>query len=418
MEVSPKIRSSCRVCGFAQMKDILSLGNQFVTNFVDSPQQEQIRIPLELIFCNNCKLLQLRHTTPSEILYRQYWYKSGISTSMRAALADVVNKAIQMVDLDPYDIVIDIGSNDGTTLRLFPKNIPLTLVGFEPAKNLIEESQIGTSVIINDFFNYDSYKKIFGNKKAKIITAVAMFYDLEDPNKFVDDIVNCLHSNGVFIIQMNYLMLMLEQNAFDNISHEHLEYYSLESLRYLLNKHDLEIFDVELNNVNGGSFRVYVKHKGASVKTVDAAENRIKELMERERKMMLNDAQTYIDFAKRINILKEKVHGFIEQEVKNGKTIYIRGSSTRGNVTLQFFGIDHRLIKKAGDRNKDKYGKYIVGTEIPIVPVEQAMAEKPDYFLVLPWHFIDELVGEAKDYLNSGGKFIVPMPEFKIIGSS
>ena len=414
MNVEPRIIAVCRVCHSATLEEVLSLGNQFVTNFLDSPDQTEVKVPLELVFCKNCKLLQLRHTTPAQLLYRWYWYKSGISPSMRAALADVTRKAVSLVNLQSEDLVLDIGANDGTLLRTYHGSTTATLVGFEPAKNLID-SQDKEYTIINDFFNKQILQKMFPNRRAKIVTAIAMFYDLDDPNSFVADVASCLHEDGVFIIQMNYLPAMLELNAFDNIGHEHLEYYSMKSLKYLLRLHGLEVFDAERNNVNGGSFRVYVRRPNANVTEFEGSERRIRELEEQEELMRLEDKRTYVDFAGRVDQIKVQARSFLERETGKGKIVYIRGASTRGNTTLQYLGIDHKLIRKATDRNRDKWGKFIPGTRIPIIPVEQGFEERPDYFLVLPWHFLDELIEEAKEYLKSGGKFIVPLPNFRIL---
>ena len=256
-------RERCRVCGSPNLESVLSLGNQFISNFVDSAGEEAYTAPLELVLCNRktggCGLVQLKHTVPRDLLYRQYWYKSGINQSMRNALADITDKIEKKVSLSQGDIALDIGCNDGTLLRSF-RTKGLVLAGFEPATNLIPEAQVGTSKIINDFFGAGAFHREFDSRKAKVITAIAMFYDLEDPNVFVSDLKQILDESGICVIQQNYLPSMLESNAFDNIGHEHLEYYSLLSLEYLLGLHGLETFDVGLNDVNGGSFRVYVKH--------------------------------------------------------------------------------------------------------------------------------------------------------------
>ena len=412
---------ACRVCKSKNLIPILSLGNQFVSNFIDSSESENqyIRVPLELVLCDvnsgGCGLLQLRHTTPPEILYKQYWYKSGISSIIRNDLSDIVRKVESLVDLKNEDIVVDIGCNDGTMLRSY-KNKNLTLVGFEPASNLVTEASVNTSKIINNFFNYNDFKKCFGTKKAKVVTAISMFYDLEDPNKFIEDIVNTIDKNGIFVIQQNYLGSMIEQNAFDNICHEHLEYYSLFSLENLLKRHNLEVFDVELNDINGGSFRTYIKFRSNSlIKPFEGAENRLKELREGEKVIGLNDKKIYQEFASRVNNIKNKLYNFIKNENANGKKIYIYGASTRGNTTLQFCDIDHNLIVAAADKNPDKWGKKTIGTMIPIISLEQYRNEKPDYLLILPWHLLEEIKKQEKTFIDSGGKFIVPLPNFKII---
>jgi NDP-4-keto-2,6-dideoxyhexose 3-C-methyltransferase len=422
MSMELKSISSCRSCGLKKLVPILSLGEQYVINFLDSNENSGIKAPLELVLCDinsgGCGLLQLRHTVPLDLMYRQYWYKSGVNQTMRNALADVVDKAEKLIKLKAGDIVLDIGSNDSTLLRSY-KTKGLILVGFEPATNLMDEARVGVTKVINDFFNYEAFKKEFGDKKAKIITAIAMFYDLDDPNKFVSDIVKCLDKDGVFIIQQNYLVSMLKQNAFDNISHEHLEYYSMRALKNLLNRHNLEIFDVELNDINGGSFRTYIRHKGCkSIKPFKLAKERLKKVEDEEIKLGLHNRKVYDDFAKRIEKIKDKIYNFIKKEVEKGKKVYVYGASTRGNTLLQYCGIDNKLIKAAAERNPAKWGKKTVGTWIPIISEEQARKEKPDYFLVLPWAFIKEFVEREKEFLESGGKFIVPLPEPRIISSN
>jgi len=413
-----KTRETCRVCGSNKLIPILSLGEQFVTNFVEGSNKDHPKGPLELVLCNvkdgGCGLLQLKHTLDRNVLYRAtYWYRSGISTTMVKALADIVSSAEKLVKLSPGDLVVDIGSNDGTLLRQF--KIPgLVTVGFEPS-NLWKLGIEGTSKIINDYFNYETFKREFRNKKAKLITSIAMFYDLEDPNTFVEDVKKCLDKDGLWIIQMNYLGLMLENNTFDNICHEHLGHYSLLSLRNLLNRHDMEPFDVELNDVNGGSFRIYIRHNGANMNSFPGAEERLGKLKAYEEKMELDNKRAYDKFAKEIEKIKRDLMDFLNQEVKKGKKIFIYGASTRGLVVLQYFGIDKELIKAAVDKNPDKWGKYIVGAGIPIISIKEYRKEKPDYLFVLPYHFIEEIKAQERGFLEKGGKMIVAIPKFRII---
>ncbi len=412
-----KTRETCRVCGSNKLIPILSLGNQYVTNFVEAPDKEYPKGPLDLVLCNikdgGCGLLQLKHTMERDVLYRKYWYRSGISPTMVKALADITSAAQKIVTLSSGDLVVDIGANDGTLLRQY--KIPgLMTVGFEPS-NLWKLGNEGNSKIINDYFSYASFQRELGNRKAKVITSIAMFYDLEDPNAFVEDIKKCLDEDGVWIIQMNYLGLMIENNTFDNISHEHLEYYSLLSLSNLLGRHEMEAFDVELNDVNGGSFRIYVRHKGAKVKGFTGHEKRLKTQQQYEQKMGYDNTQIYAKFAARIEKNKKELVAFLKQEKKKGKKIFIYGASTRGLVVLQYFGIDKDLIAGAADMNPDKWGKYIVGTGIPIMSVEEYRKEKPDYLLVLPYHFLEEIKAQEKVFLQNGGKMIVAIPDFRVI---
>ena len=416
MEITPVVQ--CRICKSKNLVPILSLDNQFVSDFLISENPKCSKIPLELLLCDpnsgGCGLLQLRHSVPPDMMYKQYWYKSGISTTIKNDLQDIVSKIQKLSDLKNNDIVVDIGCNDGTLLRFY-NNKDLIRVGFEPARNLVKEAEVGTNKIINNFFNYDDFHKNFRNKRTKVITAISMFYDLEDPNKFIDDITKILDPEGVFVIQQNYLLSMLEQNAFDNICHEHLEYYSLFSLENLLKNHNLEVFDVELNNINGGSFRTYIRFRNSSVKPFTGADYRIKRVREKESKLGLQDKRIYQEFGSRVNDIKEKLLDFIKAEIKKEKKIYVYGASTRGNVTLQFCGIDNKMITAATDKNPEKWGRKTVGSMIPIIPLEQYRKENPDYLLVLPWHFFEEIKEQEKEYFNSGGKFIVPLPEFRIV---
>ena len=409
------VHDSCRVCLKKELKSIISLGEQFVVNFLDYDKDDAIKANLDLVLCNKndggCGLLQLKHTVPGELLYRNFWYKSGVNQSMRDALKDITKKIEKKITLIPRDIVIDIGANDGTLLRSYDRN-DLILVGFEPAKNLIEDARVGTSKIINDFFNFDSFQEEFGEQKAKVITSIAMFYDLENPNCFVDDIAKILDENGIWVIQMNYLVTMLENNSFDNIVHEHLEYYSLNSLEYLLAKYDLEVFDLEINDVNGGSIRTYIKNKNCRQYPISI---NVQNVRNREIELGLDKLETYFIFADQINRLKYQTRDFIVSEIRSGKTIYVYGASTRGNTLLQFYGLNKDLISAAADRNPIKWGKVIAGSGIPIISEEEARKSKPDYFLILPWYFLDEFINREKEYLEKGGKFIVPLPRFQII---
>lgn len=404
----------CRACYSEKLEPILSLGNQYVTNFIDSADEQRERIPLELILCENCNLLQLRHNTPAQLTWNdQYWYKSGISSTIRADLKDISEKSQKIKELEKGDIIIDIGSNDGTLLDFYDNSIKR--VGFEPCKNVAEESKSKGHYVIDNFFNKKDFKNRFGNKKAKIITAISMFYDLDKPNEFLEDIVSCLDSEGLFVIQQNYLVKMLEQNAFDNICHEHREYYSLASLENLLRKHKLEVFDVEQNDINGGSIRTYIKKRKSNLQGLEGSEKRLRQVREKENSLGLNTPEPYLEFAERISKIKGHLLDFLDEQKKSGKNIAIYGASTRGNVALQYFGLNNTHIDFIADKNSDKGGKKTVGSLIPIISPEEIMKRKPDYLLVNTWHFLDEIIKQEKEYQNSGGRFVVALPNFRII---
>lgn len=413
----------CRVCGSTNLANILSLGELYVSDFLDPKEDERgVKAPLELVLCNakdgGCGLLQLRHTVSGEAMYRNYWYRSGINKTMTDELEGIAKKVASIAGLKSGDHVIDIGSNDGTLLRGY-KTEGLTTVGFEPAKNLEQYGSEGTTKIFVDYFNHRAWSEAFGDKKAKIITAIAMFYDLDDPNTFVSDIVKCLDDEGLLVVQMMYLPSFLERNAFDGICHEHLEYYSLLSLENLLKKHGLEVFDVEMREqINEGSLRIYIRKAGhgSSLNVLAGAAERVEELREKERGLGLNDKKAYNDFVERIENAKNQAVSFIKKEVAGGKKIHGYAASTKGNTTLQYYGLTPGLLEAIADRNPVKWGKVTVGTKIPIISENESRARTPDYYFILAWHFLPEFIKREKEFFERGGKFIVPMPEFRVIG--
>ena len=407
-------RSTCRVCESDRLSFLFSLGSQYINDFISpNEQKESIQAPLELIICEKCTLVQLRHTAPQELLYRRYyWYKSGVTDTMRSALRDIIVSIESRVGLSPGDVVLDIGSNDGTLLRSYTTP-NLFRVGVEPASNLADEGKQGLSCFIPDFWSIQNYHK-FVSKKAKVITAIGMFYDMEDPNQFISDSAEALQDGGIFVAQMMCLKNMLDQNDVGNICHEHLEYYSFSSLEYLFENNGLKIVDVELNSVNGGSYRVYARKKNSmSCSTETSISTRVKDV--REGEAYLRDKSVYSEFLTRLESNKASCVEFIKREVSLGKSVWVYGASTKGNVILQYFGLDSTLIDGASERSPWKWGKYTVGTMILCKSEEEARKSKPDYFLVLPYAFIDEFYKREEQWRKGGGKFIVPFPEFRVL---
>lgn len=416
-----KTRTTCRVCE-GSLEPILSLNEQYVSNFILPGEPDGTKALLDLVLCRRCRLLQLKHTVPAEMMYRNYWYRSGTNRTMQEALADIAEKAETLMHLRDGDAVLDIGCNDGTLLTSY-KTGGVYRIGFDPAENLAALSRKVANKVVVDFFNsqvfhHDSDLSVH---RPKIITSIAMFYDLEEPNRFVSDVKAVMHPDGLWVVQMSYLPLMLKQNAFDNICHEHLEYYSLQSFEYLLNLHGFEIVDVELNDVNGGSIRAYIRNCNADQGCFgdetyrSLAAERVRALREQEIKMGLDDQEVYAEFAMWVERIKQDITNFIKEQVNLGKTIYVYGASTKGNTLLQYFGLDASLIVGAAERNPDKWGRVTVGTHIPIVSEEEARSASPSYFLVLPWHFVEEFKKREMKYLSSGGRFILPAPHFTLI---
>jgi NDP-4-keto-2,6-dideoxyhexose 3-C-methyltransferase len=416
-----KTWTSCRVCG-SSLDEILSLGNQYVSTFLAPEQPDGPKAPLELVLCQQCRLLQLRHTVPGEMMYQEYWYRSGTNQTMRDALADISGTAAKLVHLKAGDSVLDIGCNDGTLLGSY-RLAGIHKIGFDPAQNLAILSREKADKVVVGFFDADRFlaDPDLRDLRPKVVTSIAMFYDLEDPHKFVADIRRIMHPDGVWIVQMSYLPLMLSQNDFGNICHEHLEYYSLQSLEYLLKLHDFSVVDAELNDVNGGSIRVFIRNRAADQSAFGdeayrkQAADRVSRLRESEADLGLEGPAPYLEFAARVQGIKRQVFEFIKNQVDQEKKVFVYGASTKGNTMLQYFGLDHSVIDAAAERNPDKWGKVTVGTRIPIISEEAARAAKPDYFLVLPWHFIEEFKMREHDYLSSTGKFIVPLPQFVLI---
>ena len=399
---------SCRVCSSQNLTSILNLGNLYLSDFVKGNKKSK-KFPLKLVLCKNCFLLQLKHNAPPSLLYNEhYGYRSGINKTMQNELQEIAEKALIKLGKKNTITIIDIGANDGTLLSFFPKKS--FRVAVDPVKKFAKGSKKYANYVVSDFFNYKSVGKVLKEKKADIVTAISCFYDMEDPNKFVGDVNKILDDNGIFVIQQNYLVKMLTQNAFDNIVHEHLEYYSLISLQNLLDKHGMEVFDLELRELNGGSFRTYICKTGKR-----SISNAVYEQMELEKLINLKRKKIYTDFSKRIKKVKKNAYDFIKEQTEKGKKVYVYGASTRGNTLLQYFNLDNKFIKKAVERNPEKWGTKIASVEIPIISEAQARREKPDYMLVLPWFFKEEFLEREKEYLKSGGHFIFPLPTLEII---
>ncbi len=397
-------RKTCRICNYSDLQNIYSFGEMYVSNFVSSLKDDHISAPLDLVYCNNCSLVQLKHTAPQELLYSKfYWYRSGVNEFMINSLKDIYNTIIGLKVLQDDDIILDIGANDGTLLNFFDKKKYIT-IGCEPAENLIKSLNNKCTYVIDDFWSNDVFNDLITNKKtknnkAKIITAIGMFYDLEDPNIFISDIEKALDDDGVFIAQLMCLESMLKTNDLGNICHEHLEYYSFESLKYLYEKNGLEITNITKNSVNGESYRIFAKKlKKGSIKYKENTS--------------LNDI---LSFVKNIEEIKKNLNKFIETELKNNKKIFVYGASTKGNTILQYFGIDNKKIPFAADRSPEKWGKYTVGSGIKIISEQEARDQNPDYFLVLPWSFLDNFIERENEWRKKGGKFIVPFPSLRII---
>ena len=414
-------RTHCRISG-ERLIPLFSLGDLYISDFLPKDTAPRTHpVPLDLCLAPRSGLVQLAHTAPFDEMYTSYWYKSSTNESMIAELHGIVADITWLVPIGKKDIWIDIGCNDGTLLSSVPK--AATRIGYDP-NDYKQFSKKHANLIVQDYFTASAFKtSTYGKLKAKIITSIAMFYDLEDPHAFVRDVTEILDDEGLWVIQMSYLPLMLQQLAFDNICHEHLEYYSLTSLKYLLDRHGLSIVDCQVNEINGGSFRIYIRKKAANPSNFgqapyrDVADFRVASLLAYEKTLRLSDPKTYQDFFKKSSALRTQTLSFLRKEKTRGKKIWGYGASTKGNTLLQWFGVDHSLLDGIAERSSAKWGLKTVGTNIPIYSEADMRKARPDYLLVLPWHFIDSFVKREREFLARGGKFIVPCPHFEVLGA-
>jgi len=399
--------TKCRSCHSSKFVDILSLGDHYLSDFLEKNKKPR-KFPLDLVLCRECNLLQLKNTVPQKYLYTpRYGYRSGINFTMKNELRRIVEASISRVN-NKKITVLDIGANDGTLLSFYDSKV--FKIAVEPIGKFSLESRKYANIVINDFFSYESIVVRSKHIKVDIVTAISCFYDIDNPNKFVSDVKKILSKDGIFVISQNYLVGMLENNAFDNVVHEHLEYYSLLSLENLLKKHNLEVFDIEKTQINGGSFVTYISCKGKK-----KIENSVFEFRKYEKQLRLNSLKVYNDFAMRVRENSNDLFNLMTQLVKEKNMIYVYGASTRGNTLLQYCNLNNKLIKAAVERNPDKWGKYISSLNIPIISEKAAREQKPDYMLVLPWFFKEEFLKREKKYLETGGHFIFPLPKIQII---
>jgi len=402
----------CRISGSKNLITVLSLGEQELTGVFPRSKSENItRGPLDLVWCPDSGLLQMKQSySLSEMYGDNYGYRSGLNASMVRHLTNKVKMLEKMVKLSDSDLVIDIGSNDATTLKAYSGKHKK--VGIDPTGKKFIDYYTTDTDLIPDFFSAAVFKASFPQERAKIITSIAMFYDLEQPADFVRDIEACLADDGIWHFEQSYMPSMLRTNSYDTICHEHLEFYSFKVVKNLLESCGMRVLDVQMNAINGGSFAITACKKNARF-----ASNLpiIKWMLQQEDDMGLDTPKPYRDFEERVYRHRKNLVELIEALVSDGKKIFGYGASTKGNVLLQFCGLGTEHIPFIAEVNDQKFGAFTPGTYIPIISEAEARAMKPDYFLVLPWHFKHSILEREKDYLANGGKFIFPLPEIEIV---
>ncbi len=400
----------CRICKKTNLKKLFSLGNMCFTGKFPTKNKKIQKKPITLVICKNCELVQLGHNFDLKYLYGpDYGYRTGINKTMLSHVCRVAKNLSKKAKVKKNDFVLDIASNDGSLLNFYKKDIKT--FGIDPILEKYKEEYKNINFKIADFFSANKIIKLT-NKKFKIITALSVFYDAADPNKFMKDVKKLLSKDGIFLLEFADLASIIQNKMFDTICHEHLEYYSTKVIINLCKQNNLKVFDIKKNDINGASKQFYICHKNSIYKTNKKIINGI---LEDEKKLKLSKEKTFKNFINSINKSKNKLYKFLKQKTKLGKKVHGYGASTKGNVLLQYYNINNKMVEFIAERNKKKYNLYTPGTKIKIISEALSRFYKPDYYLVLPWHFKKEILLREKEIRRKGTKFIFPLPSLKII---
>lgn len=402
----------CRISGSKNLITVLSLGEQYLTGVFPKSEDEEItKGPLDLVWCPDSGLLQMKQSFSLDEMYGEnYGYRSGLNSSMVKHLQQKSKTLQKIVNPTEEDLVLDIGSNDATSLKAYAGKFKK--VGIDPTGNKFKEFYTEGTRLIPDFFSSEVFNRHFPGEKAKIITSIAMFYDLESPIKFVEEVESVLHDEGIWHFEQSYMPSMLRTNSYDTICHEHLEFYSFRVVKEMLERCNLKVIDVQMNSINGGSFAVTAAKKGSSYSSNTPI---INWMLKQEEEMGLDTPKPYREFEERVYRHRNNLRDLIKSLVEDGKKVFGYGASTKGNVLLQFCNLTKEDIPYIAEVNEDKFGSFTPGTGIKIVSEKEAKEMNPDYFLVLPWHFKSSILEREKEYLENGGKFIFPLPDIEII---
>jgi len=400
----------CRNCLSKKINKVFSLGNIYFTGKFLKKNVNPRKGPIDVVMCKNCQLIQLGNNFDIKYLYGpDYGYQTGINATMTEHVKTIVSTLSKKIKIKKNDLVLDIASNDGTLLNFYNNN--LITFGIDPLVKKFDSNYKRINHKISDFFSAKKIKQKIKKKKFKIITALSIFYDLLYPNKFLFDVNDILEDEGIFLLEFADLASIIKFNMFDTFCHEHLEYYSLKIVSQMCLKNNLRIFDIKLNNINGGSVQLFICKKNANYKNNYSS---LRNIFASERKLKLDKKETYIKFFKKINKIKNKIFNFIKKAKKINKSIHCYGASTKGNVLLQYFKLNNKIIDYAAERNPKKYNLYTPGTRIKIISESQSRKMSPDYYLVLPWHFKKEILKREQKTIKNGSEFIFPLPEFTI----
>ncbi len=408
----------CRICNNSNLISIIDLGNMSLTGVFPKPGEDVNSYPIEMVKCWDdgkekcCGLVQLRYTYDLLELYGDnYGYRSGLNSSMVEHLTALVKDVEKNIELRNGDLVIDIASNDGTLLKAYSGDVDLKLVGIDPTADKFKKYYPENIHYIPSFFSSTLIKNSF-EQKARVVTSVAMFYDLESPIDFVSQIHSILDDDGMWVFEQSYMPTMIKNISYDTICHEHLEYYSLKQIKWIMDKVGFKIINVEFNDANGGSFRITVAKNDSNFNENIELVNQI---IEKEQADGFNGLEVYKDFRANVLANRQELLKFIDGLKKTGKIIYGYGASTKGNVILQYCGLGIKDIPYIAEVNEYKFGRVTPGTKIPIISEYEARLNKPDYFMVLPWHFKKHIIDRESDYLKAGGHLFFPLPKLEIL---
>ncbi|MUL41464.1 class I SAM-dependent methyltransferase [Streptomonospora sp. PA3] len=407
----------CRICGNRTLIPLLDLGPQAVTSIFPASRSEALeipKVPLELVKCSpdGCGLVQLRHTADFSLMYGDhYGYRSGIRNFMIQHLAGKVADATKRVDLEAGDVVVDIGSNDGTLLHAYPE-IGLTRVGIDPSGGKFRESYPADADLIADFFDQKLFTDRYGDRKAKIVTSFGMFYDLPRPMTFMQDVYDILDDDGIWAMEQSYMPAMLDADAYDVMCHEHLEYYALQQIEWMAERVGLGVISAEITSIYGGSLYVTLAKRP---ERHDIDEQGIERIRAAEKAAMLHTMAPYEEFAKRVPESRDRLIDYLADSRRSGRRTVGYGASTKGNVILQYCGLGEDELTVIGEPNEEKHGCFTPGTGIPIVSEEAAKALNPDQLLVLPWIYREGFIEREHSFTQAGGKLVFPLPRLDVV---
>jgi len=404
---------NCRSCNSKDIEVVFDLGEQTLSGvFLSENLDDILSGPLVLVMCKKCRLVQLQHSYPLEEMYNEgYGYRSGITDYMSRHLQEIISFAKEKISLNRGDHVLDIGSNDGTLLSHYPDGM-YNRIGIDPVAIKYMDIYPKDAKVVTDFFTKDNYFSV-ASEKAKVVTTISMFYDLEKPQLFAKEIASILSLDGVWVFEQSYLPAMLRQNSYDTICHEHLEYYSLTSIQFIVQQAGMTIIDASQNEANGGSIRLAAVHDSNPLASKVSPE--LIWLTKQEKNHNIFTHHSFTNFQRNVFRQKSDLVNLLQELKKSGKTVLGYGASTKGNVILQYCNIGPDLLPFIGDISPFKDGVFTPGTKIPVISMEKAKTMKPDYFLVLPWAFRNDILLREDDTLRNGTKFIFPLPFVEIV---